>query len=206
MSEVIKTVMSGCAHRLCCWHLEQNAQANVKRNEFTSKFRQLMLNPMSTEEFDRDWFSVVYDLGLEQNSWVEKMYAKRRKWAEAYLKGTFFAGMRTTQRCESLNSYLRRFVKHKLKLYDFIRKIHRAMYCIWHKEVQDEYETNHTAPVLTTHLQSIEKHASEIYTRNVLKWVRMEILGEATLIMLECAKTVNSNIYTLMKFQHPEQK
>ena len=24
--------------------------------------------------------------------------------------------------------------------------------------------------------------------------------------MLECAKTTNSNIYTLMKFQHPEQK
>ncbi|ESR46253.1 hypothetical protein CICLE_v10003988mg [Citrus x clementina] len=196
--------MSGYVHRLCCWHLERNAQANVKRNEFTSKFRQLMLNPMSMEEFDRDWFSIVYDLGLEQNSWVEKMYAKRRKWTEAYLKGTFFAGMRTTQRCESLNSHLCRFVEQKLKLYDFIRQIHRAMYCIRHKEVQDEYETNHTAPVLTTHLQSIEKHASEIYTRNVLKWFRMEILGEATLIMLGCAKTANSNIYILTKFQHPE--
>ncbi|GAY68744.1 hypothetical protein CUMW_266540 [Citrus unshiu] len=206
LCKAIKTVMSGCVHRLCCWHLERNAQANVKRNEFTSKFRQLMLNPMSMEKFDRDWFSVVYDLGLEQNPWVEKMYAKHRKWTEAYLKGTFFAGMRTTQRCQSLNSYLRRFVEQKLKLYDFIRQIHRAMYCIRYKEVQDEYETNHTAPVLTTHLQSIEKHASEIYTRNVLKWVRMEILGEATLIMLRCAKTANSNIYILTKFQHPEQK
>ena len=104
MSKAIKIVMSGCVHQLCCWHLERNTQANVKKNEFTSKFRQLMLNLMSMEEFERDWFSVVYDLGLEQNPWVEKMYAKRRKWAEAYLKGTFFAGMRTTQRCESLNS------------------------------------------------------------------------------------------------------
>ncbi|XP_024039531.1 protein FAR1-RELATED SEQUENCE 5 [Citrus clementina] len=204
LCKAIKTVMSGCVHRLCCWNLERNAQANVKRNEFTLKFRQLMLNAMSIEEFDRDWFSVVYNLGLEQNPWVEKMYAKRRKWTEAYLKGTFFAGMRTTQRCENLNSYLRRFVEQKLKLYDFIRQIHHAMYCIRHKEVQDEYETNHTALVLTTHLQSIEKHASEIYTRNVLKWVRMEILGEATLIMLGCAKIANSNIYILTKFQHPE--
>ena len=79
LCKAIKTVMSGCVHRLCCWHLERNAQANVKRNEFTSKFRQLMLNPMSMEKFDRDWFSVVYDLGLEQNPWVEEMYAKRRK-------------------------------------------------------------------------------------------------------------------------------
>ena len=93
------------------------------------------------------------------------MYVKHRKWAEAYLKGTFFAGMRTTQKCESLNSYSRHFVEHKLKLYDFIRQIYRAMYCIWHKEVQDEYETNHTAPVLTTHLQSIEKTC----VRNIYK-------------------------------------
>ena len=95
------------------------------------------------------------------------MYTKYRKWAEAYLKGTFVAGMRTTQRCKSLNSYLHHFVEQNLKLYDFIRQIHRAMYYIWYKEVQDEYETNHTAPVLTTHLQSIEKHESEIYTRDV---------------------------------------
>ncbi|XP_024042833.1 protein FAR1-RELATED SEQUENCE 7-like [Citrus clementina] len=39
MLKVIKTVMSRCVHRLCCWYLERNAQANVKRNEFTSKFR-----------------------------------------------------------------------------------------------------------------------------------------------------------------------
>ena len=149
--------MSRCVHRLCCWHLERNAQANVKRNEFTSKFRQLMLNPMSMEEFERDQFSVVYDQGLEQNLWVEKMYAKHRKWSEAYLKGTFFAKMRTTQRCESLNSYLRRFVEQKLKLYDFIRQIHCAVYCIRHKEVQDEFDTNHTAYILITHLHNIEK-------------------------------------------------
>ena len=51
MSKVIKTVMSRCVHRLCCWHLKRNAQANVKRDEFTSKFRQLMLNPISIKEF-----------------------------------------------------------------------------------------------------------------------------------------------------------
>ena len=51
------------------------------------------------------------------------------KWAEAYLKRIFFGGMRTTQRCESLISYLRRFIEQKLKLYDFIRRIHRAVCC-----------------------------------------------------------------------------
>ncbi len=90
MSKVIKIVMSGCVHRLCCWHLERNAQANVKRDKFTSKFRQLMLNPMSMDEFERQWFSVVYDLGLEQNHWVQKISVKRGKWVED------FGGIRIT--------------------------------------------------------------------------------------------------------------
>ena len=135
MSKAIKIVMSGCVNRLCSWHLEMNAQANVKRDEFTSKFQQLMLNPMTMEEFERQWFSVVYELGLKQNSWVQNMYANHKKWAKTYLKGTFFAGIRTTQRRESLNSYLRQFVEQKLELYDFIKQIHRAMYYIRHKEV-----------------------------------------------------------------------
>ena len=48
MPKAIKIVMSKCVHRL--WHLERNAQVNVKKNEFTSKFWQLMLNPMSMEK------------------------------------------------------------------------------------------------------------------------------------------------------------
>ena len=134
------------------------------------------------------------------------MYTKCGKWVETYLKGTFFSGMQTIHRCESLNSYLRRFVEQMLKLYDFIRQIHCAMYCIRHKEVQDEFDTNHTALVLIIHLHSIEKHVFKIYTRNVFQWVWTEILSEATLIMLECAKTNDSHIYTLTKFQHREQK
>ncbi|KAK3211270.1 hypothetical protein Dsin_015976 [Dipteronia sinensis] len=37
---------------------------------------------------------------LEENDWMSRMYAKKHWWMEAYFKGHFFAGMRTTQRCE----------------------------------------------------------------------------------------------------------
>lgn len=45
-----------------------------------------------------------------------------------------------------------------------------------------------------------------MYRRNVFQWVRMEILDESTLIMLQCDKTSDSHIYTLTKFQHLERK
>ena len=134
------------------------------------------------------------------------MYQKRGKWAEAYLKGIYFGGMRSTQRCESLNSYLSRFVQVKLKLYDFIRQIYRALYCIRHRKAKDNFDSNHTIPVLTTHLRSIEKHASEIYTKSVFQWVRPEISSEATLIMVDCQKTSGSTIYVITKFEQPLQR
>ena len=95
------------------------------------------------------------------------MYTKCGKWVEIYLKGTFFSEMQTIQRCESLNSYLRWFVEQKLKLYDFIRQFHRAMYCIRQKEVEDEFDRNHAALVLTIHQHSIENHTSKIYIQGM---------------------------------------
>ncbi|KAH9735079.1 protein FAR1-RELATED SEQUENCE [Citrus sinensis] len=110
MWKAIKIVFTGCIHCLCCWHLERNAQANLKNEDFTRKFRDLMLTPMTVAEFETQWLAVVAEFALEQHAWVQKMYLKRCNWAEAYLRGTFFAGMRSTQRCESMNAYLSRFV------------------------------------------------------------------------------------------------
>ncbi|KAH9649585.1 protein FAR1-RELATED SEQUENCE [Citrus sinensis] len=70
MWKAIKTVFTGCIHRLCF-------------------------------EFETQWSEVVVEFALEQHAWVQKMYSKRCNWAEAYLRGTFFAGMRSTQRCEN---------------------------------------------------------------------------------------------------------
>lgn len=35
-----------------------------------------------------------------------------------------------------------------------------------------------------------------MYRRNVFQWVRIKILDEATLIMLQCAKTSDSHLYS----------
>lgn len=40
------------------------------------------------------------------NEWVKKLYGNKYLWAEAYLVGNFFGGMRSTKRCEGLHGYL----------------------------------------------------------------------------------------------------
>ncbi|KAK9199454.1 hypothetical protein WN944_014645 [Citrus x changshan-huyou] len=168
MSKAIKTIFVGATYRLCCWHLERNAQANMKNEDFTRKFRDLMLTGMSAGEFDKRWFALVDEFKLHEHGWVKQMYAKRHKWAEAFLKGTFFAGMRSTQRCESIHCYLNRFLQYRLKLYEFVLQIDRALRNIRTTEVQDEKcsvctQPGHTArscPIASNSARSSEANAA----------------------------------------------
>ncbi|KAH9703973.1 protein FAR1-RELATED SEQUENCE [Citrus sinensis] len=206
MSKAIKTVFVGATHRLCCWHLERNAQANIKNEDFTRKFCDLMLTGMNAGEFDQWWFALVDEFKLHEHGWVKQMYAKRHKWVEACLKGTFFAGMRSTQRCESIHCYLNRFLQYKLKLYEFVLQIDRALHNIQTTKVQDEFKTKFSTPVLTTNLRTLEKHATNVFPIRIFHWIREEIHQEATLIQFEVLNCTDTNYYTLTQFGNVDIK
>ncbi|XP_034707042.1 protein FAR1-RELATED SEQUENCE 5-like [Vitis riparia] len=101
MRKAIKKVLPDTCHRLCSWHLQRNAFTNVHIKDFSSIFARCMLMHGNEEEFEKVWHEMVANLGLNENRWVTEIYGKRKRWAEAYLRGNFFGGMRTTQRCES---------------------------------------------------------------------------------------------------------
>jgi hypothetical protein len=57
-----------------------------------------------------------------------------------------------------------------------------------------------TAPVYSTHLLGLEKHAADRYTRNVFFLVRDEIREEASLTIVNCVQYVDNYTYTFKKF------
>jgi hypothetical protein len=104
MRNAIKKVFPKARHRLCAWHLIRNATANVKNLQFVTKFKQCMLGDFDVSEFELRWDKMVAEFGLENNIWVYELYSKREMWATAHIRGNFFAGFRTTSRCEGLHS------------------------------------------------------------------------------------------------------
>ena len=96
MRKAIKKVLPHVCHRLCSWHLQRNAFTNVHIKDFTSIFARCMFMRVSAKEFEKVWHQMVENLGLNENRWVIEIYGKRKRWAEAYLSGKFFAGMRST--------------------------------------------------------------------------------------------------------------
>lgn len=148
MIEAIKNVFPNNHHRLCLWHLERNAQTTVGNSEFTACFGRLMYADIKVEEFKRRWHSMVESYQVSRNPWVKKVYKIKLMWAPYYLKGTVVAGMRSNQRCESINTFSNRFLNCQLRLYQFVEKMDVAIGRIRNNEVQDDYRSRHTDPVI----------------------------------------------------------
>ncbi|RYR51577.1 hypothetical protein Ahy_A06g026579 isoform K [Arachis hypogaea] len=58
----------------------------------------------------RNAVQLIEEFGIEDKPWVINMYEEKHMWATAYLRGKFFAGFRTTSRCEGLHSVVGRYV------------------------------------------------------------------------------------------------
>ena len=200
MSKAINLLMPKAVRRLCAWHLERNVQTNVGDSGFTQAFTHCMLTYMTESEFETQWSTVIQTFGLQENEWVKMMYSKRMLWAETFLRGTFFGGLRTTQRSESINSFLNRFLHRRLKLYDFMSHIDRAISRLRNNEMKDDFDSINEYPVLVTHLLRLEKHAAEVYTRNTFHWVQDEIKSEAKHSIVNCVDDMDSVMYTFKMF------
>ncbi|KAJ1398922.1 MULE transposase domain [Sesbania bispinosa] len=110
MRNAIKRVFPNAHHRLCAWHLLRNATSNVGINGFTALLKKCMMGDYDVSEFEQKWDRLISKFNLEDNQWVSTLYQRRSKWATAHIRGNFFAGFRTTSRCESLHAELAKFV------------------------------------------------------------------------------------------------
>ncbi|KAL6343311.1 hypothetical protein AAG906_022386 [Vitis piasezkii] len=203
MRKAIKKVLPDTCHRLCSWHLQRNAFTNVHIKDFSSIFARCMFMRGNEEEFEKVWHEMVANLGLNENRWVTEIYGKRKRWAEAYLRGNFFGGMRTTQRCESMNAYLNRFLKIRLRLYEFVQQFDRAILRIRQNEAKAEFESNNSSPVLSTKLAILENHAATVYTKESFLKFREEMKNAELFFVVGVVSDHSMRAYTLSKFRHP---
>ncbi|XP_042941212.1 protein FAR1-RELATED SEQUENCE 5-like [Carya illinoinensis] len=103
MAKAISMVMPSTYHRLCKWHLMQNAMKHVG-------------------------------------------HLLREKWAKAYVKMSFSAGMTSTQLSESLNSDLKDYLQSDYDIVKFFTHFERLLNAKRYKELQVEYNLRQKLP------------------------------------------------------------
>jgi zinc finger SWIM domain-containing protein 3 len=95
MAGAIDIVMSDANHRLCSWHIEQNALKRF-RGPKLKDFRKLIYSAMEQSEFESLWteFRDTHNI-KEDNLWMNRMYELRHKWAATFTRGRRFLGMQS---------------------------------------------------------------------------------------------------------------
>ncbi|KAK1386583.1 hypothetical protein POM88_014761 [Heracleum sosnowskyi] len=96
------------------------------------------------------------------------MHEQRHHWVRAYLGKTFFAGMKSSQRSESMNDYFDGFVHCTTPLSEFVDQYDAAIDDRRGKEENDDFTCMTTKPDFGE-MYPIEAHAGKVYTRSVLK-------------------------------------
>ncbi|XP_045831448.1 protein FAR1-RELATED SEQUENCE 5-like [Trifolium pratense] len=203
MREAIKCVFPNASHRLCSWHIHQNALENVKNKIFCQEFSSLVYSTCSPARFESEWQRIIDEHGLSGNPWTRKVYETRKSWAAAFMRSDMFYGMRTTSMCEGLNSFVKNFVQKRSTLVDFVRDFHRALAEYRNQEMTSDFVSTYYKPVMLTHMPGLEQKVSEIFTRAMFMKVREQITNSASLVIGEQVSLGNTVVIKMDRFGVP---
>ncbi|KAL5706913.1 hypothetical protein ACHQM5_025019 [Ranunculus cassubicifolius] len=166
-------------HRLCLHHIMTRVSENLDKyktdERFAYKFDKCVYDSVTVDEFERRWKKLVEAFGLGGHEWVHTLYEDRKQWAPVYLKDTFFGGMSSSQRGESVKSFLEDYVNQKTNLKDFIDQIELALQKSYSAEEKADLETYKRTTNLVTG-SPFESQMAAIYTQDIFKKFQGEIV------------------------------
>ncbi|KAF2293169.1 hypothetical protein GH714_034208 [Hevea brasiliensis] len=112
MQSAIAEVFPRAHHRLCLSHVVQRVLENLGALQdyeaFQMVFNTTIYDTLKVDEFEMAWEAMNQRFGIANHEWLRSLYEDRERWAPAYSKDTFFAGMSTFQRdsCQWVSSYI----------------------------------------------------------------------------------------------------
>ncbi|KAL2893374.1 Protein FAR-RED IMPAIRED RESPONSE 1 [Bienertia sinuspersici] len=106
---------------------EGDAMALIAYDEIKKNLKRVVYNSFTAKEFEVHWKEMIIKFGLEKNSWLAKLFDDRSMWVPAYMRDKFWAGMRTTQRVESIHSFFDKYINSTTKLVEFGEKYTAAV-------------------------------------------------------------------------------
>ncbi|XP_027071125.2 protein FAR-RED IMPAIRED RESPONSE 1-like [Coffea arabica] len=166
-------------HRLCIWHIYQNAATHLADvfkdfQNFSTDFSHCIYDYENEDDFFEGWSEMLKTYGLEDNKWLKKMFDIKEKWALVYGRETFCADMTTTQRSESMNSVIKKYVSYKHGLLEFFEHFQRLLDDRRYNESVADFKGNQSTPAMTFPCRILQ-HAASVYTHEVYEKFKEEL-------------------------------
>ncbi|XP_077230108.1 protein FAR1-RELATED SEQUENCE 5-like [Tasmannia lanceolata] len=140
MKNVIKRVFPDTRHRFCEWYiwkhlLEKVVEMRDTDSDFYHDYNRCF-HSKKIEECEDKWQQLVVNYEIGGNEWLCRMWEQREHWMRAYWRTTFTAGMKSSQRSESMNSFFDRYVNNNTGLNEFLNAYERAL--VQRRKTEDE--------------------------------------------------------------------
>ena len=211
LSNAIAEIMPYTNHTYCTWHIsnkfpEKLSSLYSQYSEFKADFNACIYKSLSPTEFEGRWEDLKEKYDLENHNWLNDMYAIRRQWVFAFTKQHFAAGMTTTSRSESMNSFFDEYVKASTGLKEFIKNSQKALESQYLREVQADFDTEYKERRLLYN-SSMEIHASKIYTKEMFKRFQNELQKSQSFVVksMKGSGDYLSKMYLVEKSTTPEK-
>lgn len=146
MAGALKVVWPGATHLLCKWHMFKDARAKLgpiykKGSPFRKLFHKIINDMLTIDEFEKAWEFMLQKYSLHDNNYLKNIYNKRHKWAKPFFRDCFCARISSTQRSESANHMLKRFVPRNCSMNRFVLQFNKFLFDRNRAEDTAEFDT-----------------------------------------------------------------
>ncbi|XP_016164230.1 protein FAR1-RELATED SEQUENCE 5-like [Arachis ipaensis] len=173
----IKNVFPNTRHRWCIWHIMKKIPHKLggyaKYREIDDKMHGTVWNAHSEASFEKDWCAFVNEFNLQKNKWLSGLYEDRRMWVPIYFQGEFWAGMRSTQRSESMHAFFGGYLHCKSGLVQFVHEYDNVLGNKEQKELEDD-AADSKGVVPCSSSSTIERQFQREYTTSKFREVQHE--------------------------------
>ncbi|GLT75824.1 hypothetical protein SLA2020_475180 [Shorea laevis] len=164
-------------HCICKWHIlregqERLAHIYLAHPSFYGELYTCINFSETIEDFESSWCSLLDKYDLQKNEWLQAVYSARKQWAPVYFHGTFFAALSSNQ---GVSSFFDGYVNQQTTIPLFFKQYERALEHSLEKEIEADYDTTCTTPVLKTP-SPMEQQAANLYTKKVFAKFQEELV------------------------------
>ncbi|RYQ88310.1 hypothetical protein Ahy_B09g095574 isoform A [Arachis hypogaea] len=185
MKRALEACMPTTVHRWCIWHIMKKIPSKLngyKRHaDIEQEMRQVVWNSHSKDSFDRNWNDFLLNFGLADNKWLSDLYEDCHIWVPIYLDHHFWAGMRSTQRSESMHSFFNKYITRNSSLIQFVKQYDNCLGSREQAERESDAADFHTVIPCATK-SSIEAQFQDAYTHAKFREVQAQFRGKTNCI------------------------
>ncbi|KAL3618588.1 hypothetical protein CASFOL_037670 [Castilleja foliolosa] len=177
----IERVLPSTRHRYCMWHISKKITERVPEckkaeSSFRKKINEIIWSDvLEPVEFEKAWGDVITEFGLNNHTWLGKIFEVRQNWIPSYFRDDPLSGLlRTTSASESVNSFVDKFLNPCSNLVEFFMQYDLALEAQRHAHDELNSETKISIPTMKTPLP-IKRHVMGLYTKRIFLEVQDEI-------------------------------